>query len=345
MANMSRTRLTKWSKPAIWVALLTPCACAQQTPTAQTASQAPAVSPAPEGNSLTRIRPTYVLGVGDQITIRAFEVEEISDKPYRIESDGNINLPILGRLHAAGLTVEQLEAELTQRLKSLVKNPQVTINVVQFRSEPVFLVGAFKAPGIYPLDGGRTLVEMLTGIGGLQPNASRRIKVTRRIEFGMIPLPNATLDSDGKTSSVEISIGSLRDNVNPKEDIQLQPFDVISVPQAEMVYVNGDVGKVGGIELGERDSISVTQLITMAGGLGKDAAPEKTRVLRPILDSSRRAEIPINLKKILDGSASDFPLLPNDVLYVPSHSHRQFLTTAALIGVPLIPTIILLVLR
>ena len=69
--------------------------------------------------------------------------------------------------------------------------PQVTVTVVQFSSEPLFFVGAFKAPGIYPLQGRRTLVEMMSSIGGLQPNASRRIKVTRRKEFGEIPLPNA----------------------------------------------------------------------------------------------------------------------------------------------------------
>jgi polysaccharide export outer membrane protein len=265
------------------------------------------------------LRPTYVLGPGDQISIRAFEVEEISTT-FRIDSEGEINLPTLGKVHAGGLTVEQFEHELADRLKTLVRNPQVSVSVVQFRSEPIFLQGAFKAPGIYTLQGRRTLREMLASSGGLQSNASRRITVTRHLEMGTIPLPNAVVDEARKLSTVEINISKLRDNLNPVEDIVLQPLDTITVDKAELVYANGEVTRVGGIELGERDSISTTQFLSMIGGLGKDAAPDKARVLRPVLNTSKRAEIPVNLKKILAGKESDFPLLPNDVLYVPKAS-------------------------
>lgn len=230
--------------------LLAGAAGAQQTlPQAQTPSVTPAGQEAPGmqalGTPVERLRPNYVLGPGDQILIRAFEAEEISERPFRIDGDGFVNLPMLGRVRAGRLSVEQLEGNLVELLRKYIRQPQVTVTVVQFRSEPVFFVGAFRAPGIYPLQGRRTLVEMLSAIGGLQPNASRRIKVTRRKEFGPIPLPNAVESPDGKVTSVVISMGSLRENVNPAEDIVLQPFDVISVERAEMVYVNGEVGKVG----------------------------------------------------------------------------------------------------
>jgi len=294
------------------------------------------------------IRPTYVLGPGDQIVLRANEVEEISDKPFRIDADGFITLPLpqLGRIKAGGMTVQALEAELVERLKTLVKVPQVTITVAQFRNEPVFFVGAFKSPGIYGLLGRRTLVEMLASIGGLQPNASRRIKVTRRAEFGKIPLPNAIEDPTNKVSSVEISMGSLRENVNPAEDIVLQPYDVISVERAEQVYIDGAVGKAGPVELGERDSISVAQAITLAGGLAKNAQAKKARILRPILNSSRRAEIDIDLTKVLKGETTDFPLQANDVLFVPeSGSKERAITVATAVGIPLISTLIYLVVK
>src|SRR5437764_14477899 len=101
-----------------------------------------------QGNQEQQFRPTYVLGVNDQILIRAFEVEEISDKPFRIDSEGFVILPLLGKVKAGGLTVQELEADLVKRLKTYVREPQVTITLVQFRSEPVFFVGAFKSPGI-----------------------------------------------------------------------------------------------------------------------------------------------------------------------------------------------------
>lgn len=269
----------------------------------------------------------YVLGSNDQVLVRAADVEEINEKPFRIDSDGNINFPLIGRVHAAGLTVQELEAEMVRRLREYVREPQVIITVVQYRSEPVFFVGAFKNPGIYPLQGRRTLVEMLTAIGGLQPNASRHIKVTRRDEYGAIPLPSAIEDPEKKVSTVEISMGSLRENVNPAEDILLQPYDVISVERAEMVYINGEVGRVGSIELGERDSISVTQALTQAGGFSRDAKKDKVRVLRPVENTTRRAEIDLNVKQILEGNENDFPLLPNDLLYVPHSYTRSVWTT------------------
>lgn len=320
-------------------------------------AQQPAAQPAParqgaqpgarRQSTLESIRPTYTLGVGDQITIHSPGMEEINDNPYRVDSEGNINLPVLGKIPAAGITVEQLEATLNERLRPLVTNPQAVVSVVEYRSEPIFFVGAFNSPGIYTLQGRRKLVEMLATIGGLQPDASRVIKITRRLEYGVIPLPNAMVDREAGTSSVEISLNSLTENVNPAEDMVLQPFDVIRVDQAEMVYVNGEVLRVGGYQVGDRESLSVTQALAMAGGLGKDAAPEKSLILRPILNTSRRAEIPVNIKRVLAGKEQDFPLMPNDVLYIPpSNSVTKRITPVLLIAMPVLATIIpVLILR
>ncbi|SRR5579875_332616 len=274
----------------------------------------------PTASPVEQVRANYVLDTNDQILIRAFQVQEIGERPYRIDMDGNIDLPLVGTVKAGGLSVDQLEAELVKRLGTYVRNPQVSVTVVQYRSEPVFFIGAFRAPGIYTLQGKRTLVEMLSSIGGLQPYASRRITVTRRLDYGPIPLPNAVVDKATNTSSVEISMGSLHDQVNPAEDIVLQPYDQISVSRAEMVYIGGEVNRVGPVELGERDSISVIQAISMSGGLTRDADIEKARILRPVLNSSKRAEIPVNLKLILAGKSNDYPLMPNDLLYVPRSS-------------------------
>jgi polysaccharide export outer membrane protein len=288
------------------------------------------------------IRANYVLGPNDQILIREPQAEEINEKPFRIDPDGNINLPLLGRLHVAGMTYQELEADLDRRLREYIREPQVIVVVTQFRSEPVFFVGAFRAPGIYPLQGRRTLVEMLTAVGGLQPNASRHITLTRREEYGAIPLPNALVDSSKKVSTVEISMGSLRENVNPAEDILLQPYDVISVGRAELVYLSGEIGRTGGIELGERDSISILQALIQSGGFSRDAAKGKVRILRPILNTNRRAVIDVDVKRVFDGKDLDVPLLPNDVVYVPRSYTRLAVQTLSQIALPMIPYIIFL---
>jgi polysaccharide export outer membrane protein len=267
----------------------------------------------------------YVLGPNDQILIRAPQVDEINERPFRIDTEGFITLPLVNRVRAAGLTVQTLEADLVARLREFIREPQVVISVTQFRSEPVFFLGAFRVPGIYPLQGRRTLIEMLSSVGGLQPNASRRIRVTRRAEYGPIPLSSAVKSPDGKSSTVEISMESLTQNVNPDEDIVLQSYDIVSVERGERVYVSGEVGKVAAIDLAERESISVAQAITEAGGFTQFATRDKVRVLRPILGTNLRAEIDIDLKRVFEGKDVDFPLLPNDILYVTRSTRRAVL--------------------
>jgi polysaccharide export outer membrane protein len=289
--------------------------------------------PQPSENALERVRPTYTLGPSDQITIRAIDVEEIGERPFRIDTEGDVNLPSLGRMHAGGMTVDQFEAELTERLKKFVRNPQVTVRVTEYHTEPVFVTGYFTKTGIIPLQGRRTLLEVLTSVGGVQPTASHKIKVTRHLEMGPIPLPNAVTDPEKRLSTADISLDSLRQNLNPAEDIVLQPLDTINVDKAEMVYVNGEVNKVGGIEIGDRDSLSIIKLMTMVGGLTKDAAPDRARVLRQVFDTPRRAEIPVDVKKIMTGKEADFPLMPGDVLYVP-RGGKAVWSRVGWIGIP-----------
>src|ERR1700691_2886245 len=133
------------------------------------------------------VRPNYVLGSNDQILIRAPEAEEIDTRPFRIDGDGNINLPLVGHIHAAGMSLQELEADLVKRLREYIREPQVFVTVVPFRSEPVVFVGLFAKPGVYPLRGSRSLLEMLTTVGGLQSNADRHITIARQGEYGTIP--------------------------------------------------------------------------------------------------------------------------------------------------------------
>lgn len=295
-------------------------------------------TPAPAAAVETSLRPTYVLGTNDQITIRATDTEELNDRPYRIDEEGDLSLPLVGKLRAAGLTVAQLEAALLVELRKYVRNPQVQVTVVQFRSDPVFVVGAFQRPGIHPLLGRRRLLDTLTAIGGLQPSASRRIRITRRLEFGKLPLDWAVEDTRTQVSTVEINLDRLMETVNPAEDIELQPYDIIAAQRAGTVLVNGEVSRPGSFDLSERDSVPVTQLIAMAGGLTREAAPEKARILRAVLDTARRAEIPLDLRRVLEGKENDVPLLANDLLVIPRS--RSPLAVAGRFTVIIIPALI-----
>jgi polysaccharide export outer membrane protein len=288
-----------------------------QTPPPAGPAQAQIPSAIPEG--ALRLRPNYTLQIGDQVLVRAQNIEEVGDRPFRVQEDGTILLPVpqINPVRAAGRTVEEFEAALVEELKRFFREPRVTVTVVAFSAPPVFLIGAFRNPGIKPLAGRATLVELLTREGGLAANASRRIRVTRRKESGPIPLKGAVDTADGKGSYVEINIEKLQTAINPEEDIVLEPLDVISVERAEQIYFLGGFGRNGPIELGERRSMSMLQALAMAGGVQLDVNPRKAYILRPIGNTSQRAQIPIDLSKVMRGEVNDFPLQPNDVVYVP----------------------------
>jgi len=273
--------------------------------------------------------PHYVLGPGDQLLIRALDVDEISDKPVRIESSGLINLAMIGRLKAGGLTVEQLEADIANRLKKFVHEPQVSVAVTEFRSQPVSLLGAVAQPGVHQLQGRKTLFEVLSLAGGLRQDAGHSIKITRLKENGPIPLPNAKSDETGRYSVASVDVKSVVEARNPRENIVVMPNDVISVPRAEMVYVVGAVKRSGGFILAEREDMTVLQALSLAEGAERTAATKSAKILRPAPNQSTRQEIPVNLKEILAGKAADVPMRADDILFVPSSLARSASVRAA----------------
>lgn len=296
--------------------------------------QAPALvlpSPPPSASPLPLLplpepAPVYELGAGDQITVSVVDEPAFGEKPYRIDQNGLIKMPLLeDRIPAASLTTEQLEKEISSRLKAYIKAPQVTVTVVEFHSQPVSVLGAVRAPGTVQLAGRRTLVEVLSLAGGLADDAGRTVKIVRRSEYGRIPLPSATVVQPGDYSVAEVGIKEIMDATNPAANIVIFPQDVISVARAEMIFVVGSVARAGGFELRAGAGISVLQAVALAGGPDKTAAVKKAQILRTPLGGGARTEIPINIPKILAGKAGDVPLQPTDILYIPSSTSKKVL--------------------
>jgi polysaccharide export outer membrane protein len=164
---------------------------------------------------------------------------------------------------------------------------------------------------------------MLSSAGGLDTTAGSSLKVTRRLEWGRIPLPNAVDDATGQYSVAEVSVKALLEARNPAENILVKPSDVISVPKAETIYVIGQVLKSGGFVLNDKEEISVLQALSMAGGLDRSAQPQNARILRRVSSTSARVEVPVDVKKILDGKTSDVHMEPEDILFVPASAPKK----------------------
>jgi len=299
---------------SLMMSLLLPSQDQAQTPTAPSLPAAPPVGGEPSA---------YTLGAGDTITVQALNVGEISDKPVRIGESGIIRFPIIGRIKATGMTVEQLEAEISSRLKDSVNDPDVAVHVTEYRRRPVSILGSVNTPGVHELDKGhKTLYEVLSLAGGPKPEAGYSVRIIRRIEFGTIPLPGTTLDPTGRFSVATVNLKSVMEARKPEENILICPFDVISVPKGELVYVLGDVRKAGGIVLNEQATVTVLQALSLAEGMEKTAKPEQAKILRPVAGSSTRSELPINLKKVLAGLDHDVALQTNDILLIPGGKEK-----------------------
>jgi polysaccharide export outer membrane protein len=264
---------------------------------------------------------TYILGPGDEMEVIAVNADEISNRPIRIDSGGEINLPMVGRIRAAGKSLEELENEIEERLRVYIREPDLAITVTQFRSQPVSVLGSVGSPGVVQLEGQKTLLEVLSLAGGLSGNYGSRITITRRSEFGPIPLPSATAYDEDFTVA-EVDVSSIMDASRPEQNIEILPYDVITVPKADVVYVMGDVSKPGGFTLEGQSSMSVLRALALSEGLKDSARGEDSRIIRPVPDSTP-VEIAVNLKDLLEGKTSDMMLQPEDILFVPTSLARS----------------------
>ena len=270
----------------------------------------------------------YVLGPDDQIVIRVIDAPDISDKPVLIGTNGDITLPMIGRVKAGGLTVEQLETELNTRLKEFIQEPQASVTVTEFGSQPVSIFGAVEKPGVVQLRGQQTLYQVLSMAGGPREDAGSILTVTRPRQNGDIPLPGAKLDPTGQFSSAELNVQEILEGKNPSANIEIKPNDIISVSEgsSNMIYVVGDVGHGGGFTLGGARNVSVLRALSLAGGLGRTAKADKARVLRQMPGEPKPIEIAVNIPRMLSGKAEDVALVPDDVLVVPTSSRKAFTT-------------------
>ena len=269
------------------------------------------------------IRSTYLLGPDDQLEISGPELTDMSSKPIRIDGEGDIEVPLAGPVHVAGLTVQQTEQELDKVLSKYIRHPQVVVNVVEVRSQPVSVLGAVNSPGVHQVQGHKTVLEMLAMAGGIRQDAGYSIRITRQVEWGCIPLLGAQLDASSKYSVAEVNLREIMDAKTPEENIQIFPHDVISVPKAEMIYVVGEVHRSGGFVLGEHRSMSVLQALSLAGGLNTGADPRHAKILRLKPDADQREELKVDVKDALNGKKSDTPLQGEDILFIPGSTGKK----------------------
>jgi polysaccharide export outer membrane protein len=149
------------------------------------------------------------------------------------------------------------------------------------------------------------------------------VRITRRLQQGPIPLPDAANNPETGFSIAEVPLKALMDATSPEKNIQIRPDDVISIPRAQVVYVVGEVGKVGAVPLLNGKSMTVVEALSASGGALRTAAPRDARILRIAAGGQLRTEIPVDLSKVMQGRSTDVQLFPGDILVVPDSTGKR----------------------
>lgn len=228
----------------------------------------------------------YIVGRQDVLNITVFGEADIS-KRYTVDADGTIDFPFIGRVRAAGQTLRQVEDLLVKRLGAgFLVNPQVTVEIAEFRSQSIFVTGEVRAPGAYPIKGNMTIVEALALAGPTQ-TASNEIVIVRPKKAGESSGPLLPGDAD----SAETTKINFRDLQSGKLSLNvvLQPGDTVFVPRAETFFVTGYVRSPGSFLY--EPGMQVLQAIALAGGLSERGSNRGMRILRVVDGKQESVEV------------------------------------------------------
>jgi len=234
----------------------------------------------------------YVIGPEDVLTITSFDQEDITGK-YQVDADGTFSFPLIGRVHAGGLTLRQLQAELVKRLKEgFFKDPQIGVAVEQYRSQKFHIVGEVRTPGTYPLTGDMNLMEALARAGSATPTAAGEVLIVRARTQDAADGPTLPNRDDVDVTTIELKAlqsGRLA------QKFALRDGDTIVVPRAESVYVFGQVRNPGAYPV-QKDT-TVLQALSLAGGVTDRGATGRIKIVRMI--DGKRVEIKAKLDDLV----------------------------------------------
>ncbi len=283
----------------------------------------------------------YRLGAEDLLEVDVLEAADLS-RTVRISSSGEISLPLLGGIRAAGLTPRELESVLEVLLRqSFMKDPHVSVFVKEMQSHSVSVFGAVQKPGVFQIRGAKPLIEILSMAEGLATDAGDTATIIRAQDTAAANTsgadnsqtnpPAASSDKSEVAAAastapvdangIQVSLKDLLDSGDPRSNVLVYPGDVVKVNRAGIVYVVGEVKKPGGFLLSTNENISVLQAIALAEGVTHTSSTRKIKIIHT--DSAgKRTETSISLNRILSGKDADLSLHSKDIVFVPNSAGK-----------------------
>jgi polysaccharide export outer membrane protein len=329
MAMAHRSLIASLAAAALLPALCENIAAQQMTPPSQSQNGFPAGSTARNaaptsadalrGSQLTVVPPGFAdlkLAPGFLVSLSVLDDPDFNGD-FRIDQNGDLTIPVLGAVHVAGESASDARNQIQQRLQSgqILKDPQVTLTVIQYAALEVTIIGEVAAPGRYPLLAPESLTDVIALAGGLTVASGNEIQITHS-------------GKDTESTVVHYSKATASKAV---QDTIIQPGDTVQIKRAGIVYVLGAVNRAGGYVMQEDGTLTALEAISIANGTTLPASVGTIYLLRRNADGSA-IKIELPLSKMQRGKSADMQLQAADILYVPvSKIKETFLNTQGIL--------------
>jgi polysaccharide biosynthesis/export protein len=301
-------------RPLLTTALLTICTIApchaQYTGAAGTGLQVarPLIDRAQLDQLLHAKRAELLFRTDDVLAVQAYDVPPFNFQ-QRVAQDGTIQAPLIGKVAVAGLNIEQVQVLLTRLLaeKEMIQDANLTVTAVSRPAAVATVSGAVARPGVFPAVGDLTVSDILSMAGGL--NGSSGLS-TGPAASSVVTLVRPTLPQP-----VNIPLGP-ETNSTPYGRIPVFPGDEIRVSKLGTIYTVGAFHTQGAIALKDNSATTVLNVVSLAGGIGFQAKEKQAYIIR--VSDGEKVVLPVPLKAIMEGKASDMAMQDQDILMLPT---------------------------
>ena len=280
------------------------------------AVQAPASVPVPVAAD-----ESYRIGFQDTLEVQIFRHPELTQR-VGVNSNGTISLFRLSEpITAVCRTVRELASDIAAAYrKDYLRNPEVNVVAIEQRSQAFAVIGAVEKPGSYFVNRKVRLLELLALAGGPSKEAGTRLLVARTGSTS-----NCKMSQEAVADDVELLDYKIDDVLQAKDNLVMRPGDIVSVLDADVVYVYGHVNKQGQVPI--KQPLTLTQALASAEGLEPAAKKSSIRVIRQKPGTMERDEFVYNLKDIDSRKVEDPFLQPNDIVAVSEDKTKSILNS------------------
>ena len=264
----------------------------------------------------------YVIGPGDVLSVRIFQQPELGGD-VRVSAQGYIRLLFVEEpIKAEGLNEWELAQVIREKLTTILRDPQVSVRVMQAQRDMVYILGAVQRPGSVAWSPGTRLLNLVAAAGGLGDRAGYVAHILR----GSVWSGNG--QRENQSNEAELTLTSVLETVNIRQMLQgrvelnkpIYPGDIVSVPEADRVFVGGNVNTPGAFTL--QGELTLSQALTLAGGL-KPASKRKVTIIRQEAGKGGLTEITVDLGEVEKDQSKDVALQANDIVFVPDSKGKR----------------------